>query len=705
MEKFTLQLLHASDFEGGVPAAGVSPLESDAVRFSAVINHLRSSSTGPYGVSETILANTLTLSSGDNYIPGPFLNASSDLSLNGVGGLGTSTAPVLGRGDVAILNALGIQASVFGNHEFDLGTRQVRDILRAGSGNPGTAFPYLSTNLDFSLDENLRTELATNQTTAEANTIAGRIAKSTVITVAGIDGVVGTEDDERIGIVGVTTPLLRSLSSPGDVVILGGPTDYDAAAAEIQATVDILTATGINKVILLAHMQQFEIETNELAPRLRDVDIIIAGGSHTLFANDENPIPFRAGDVAVSAYPTLRMSANDQPVLVVNTPANYRYVGRLVIEFDADGIVDISSLNPSITGAYATDQQGLDALFGDVNIDPTQFADPRIVAITDGIRAVISAKDNNLFGDTSVFLNGTREFVRTEETNFGNLTADANLAFAQSIDPTTVISIKNGGGIRDNIGSVSAAPGALDPSDVRRLPPQPSALSPDKPVGAISQLDIENALRFNNTLSLVTITAAQLKDVMEHAVAATTATGTPGQFPQIGGFAFSFDPTGTARTATTPGSRIKSLALIDAYGNATEAVVMDGEVVGDPDRTFRLVTLNFLADGGDSYPFAQIIAANAALANRVDLLQTGDRSGLGTFADTGSEQDAFAEYMLANFSAMPFATADTTRADDTRIQNLNFRNDTVLAALMGGGEVNLEVVVSAQGYEFQVLAA
>jgi 2',3'-cyclic-nucleotide 2'-phosphodiesterase (5'-nucleotidase family) len=705
MEKFTLQLLHASDFEAGVPAAGTSPLDSDAVRFSAVLNQLRSSSMGPYGVDEAVLANTLTLASGDTYIPGPFLNASSDLGLNGVGGLGTSTAPVLGRGDIGILNALGIQASAFGNHEFDLGTRQVRDILRTGSGNPGTSFPYLSTNLDFSLDENLRTELATNQTTAEASTLGGRIAKSTVITVAGLDGVLGTDDDESIGVVGATTPLLRSISSPGDVAVLGGPTDFEALAAEIQTTVDILTATGINKVILLTHMQQFEIEANELAPRLRDVDIIVAGGSHSLFANDENPTPLRAGDSAASAYPTLRISATEQPVLVVNTPANYRYVGRLVVEFDADGMVDVASLNPFITGAYATDQTGIDTLFGGVEIDASQFADPRVVAITDGIRNVIASKDNNLFGATEVFLNGTREFVRTEETNFGNVTADANLALAQAIDPTTVISIKNGGGIRDNIGSVSAAPGAVDPNDVLRLPPQPSALSPDKPVGAISQLDVENALRFNNTLSLITLTATQLKEVMEHAVAATTPTGTPGQFPQIGGFAFSFDPTGTARTAATPGSRVNSLALIDANGNATEAVVIEGQVVGDPDRTFRLVTLNFLADGGDSYPFAEIIAANADLADRVDLLQVGDRSGAATFADTGSEQDAFAEYMLANFGSVPFSAADTSRADDTRIQNLNFRNDTILAGLMNDGSVTLEVVVSHPGYEFQLMAA
>jgi len=217
---FQLQILHASDFEGGIAAV------DDAVRFSAIVNKFKNESA--------YKANTLILSSGDNYIPGAFLNASSDTSLNGVGGLGTSTAPVLGRGDVAILNEIGIQASALGNHEFDLGVRQVRDIIRSsngtgGSGNPGTAFPYLSTNLNFSPEifnattnpnGNLATtDLATNQTTAEASTIKGKLAKSTVITVAGNDGISFTADDQKIGIVGATTPTLPNISSSGSIIV------------------------------------------------------------------------------------------------------------------------------------------------------------------------------------------------------------------------------------------------------------------------------------------------------------------------------------------------------------------------------------------------------------------------------------------------------------------------------------------------------
>ncbi len=61
---FTLQLLHAADQEGGIPAL------EDAPNFSAVLNALRDEDTDGDGNPD--YANTLTLSSGDAYILGLF---------------------------------------------------------------------------------------------------------------------------------------------------------------------------------------------------------------------------------------------------------------------------------------------------------------------------------------------------------------------------------------------------------------------------------------------------------------------------------------------------------------------------------------------------------------------------------------------------------------------------------------------------------
>ena len=54
--------------------------------------------------------------------------------------------------------------------------------------------------------------------------------------------------------------------------------------------------------------------------------------------------------------------------------------------------------------------------------------------------------------------------------------------------------------------------------------------------------------------------------------------------------------------------------------------------------------------------------------------------GVADFADPGSEQDALAEYLAAVYpTTSPFNQPETEPAQDTRIQNLSVRNDTVIA--------------------------
>ena len=169
-------------------------------------------------------------------------------------------------------------------------------------------------------------------------------------------------------------------------------------------------------------------------------------------------------------------------------------------------------------------------------------------------------------------------------------------------------------------------------------------------------------------MTLLTVTADELLEIVEHGVAATEPGASPGQFPQVAGIEFSFD------ASLSSGDRVQSLAIKDADGNIIDTVVEDSEVVGDNSRTFRLVTLSFLADGGDDYPFPD--------RDRIDLeLEEEDpRTGDATAAPDGTEQDALAEFLLDNFSDSPFESEDFAPELDTRIQNLAFRDDTVLSA-------------------------
>ena len=612
---FTLQLLHASDMEGDIEAIDNAP------QFSAVLNALKAE-----------FGNTVIISAGDNYIRGPFYAAGNDPSLREVLGREGS-----GRADIMLLNVMGFMASALGNHEFDEGTAVVASLINIDRDYTGTAFPFLSANLDFSRDSNLAPLVVLPA--QEASSVPNSISKSTVIT---------TPSGEKIGIIGVTTPYLARISDVGEVEVAPtDPQDIATLAAIIHASVAELTAKGIDKIILTSHLQRLSVE-EELASYLRDVDIIIAGGSNTILADANDRL--WSGDVAARPYPILTQSAANEPLAIVGTAGNYRYVGRLVVDFDAAGSLLPASIDPAVSGVYAADLQGV---VDTGNADP----DTRVVVITDAIQKVVRGKDGNIFGETDVYLNGNRGAVRSEETNLGNLIADAVLTTAQRFDASVVASLINGGAIRASVGVVVGN---------EHLPPPANSIVA-KTAGQISQLDIENTLRFNDTMSLLTLTANELHEVVEHTLAGVGDGSTPGSFPQIAGIAFSFD-------ASLPaGNRVQSLAIMNARGIPIDIVVRDGEVRGDAQRTFRIVTADYLADGGSGHPYPNFLQTN-----RVDLLNvmTEEQSGgQADFSPPGTYQDALAEYLARVYATSPFMQKDASPAKDYRIQNLAYRHD------------------------------
>jgi len=652
--RFTLELLHFSDQEASTGAL------RDAPNLSAVLNGLRAQDLGADGIAD----NTLVLSSGDALIGSPFYDASAVL-------YGSK-----GIADVQIQNELGVQAVAFGNHEFDFGPANIAGLISGsapgsilGADFRGADYAYLSANLDFSTN----TALAPLEVAGGKAPIAGTVTSSVVL----------TSGEELIGVVGATTPTLGRISSPGTVGISPGtfdnvptPAQLDALAAIIQAEVDAVVAAnpGMNKVILMAHMQVLDIEV-ALAGRLSGVDIIIAGGSHTRLFDDNDRV--RAGDSDQGQYPILTTDKDGNPIAIVNTDGNYKYVGRLVIDFDENGHIVTDSYDATVSGAYATDAAGVAAVGG--------TPDAEIVQIVDAIEAQILTTQSAIFGYSDVFLNGNRtgtatatdlDGVRSQETNLGNLTARANLSYAQGFDSNVMVSMKNGGGIRASIGETVVPPGGT--SAVRQA--NSEMVDGDgmviKGQGAISQTDITTALAFNNGLSLVTLTAAELVAVLNHAANSTGG----GAFGQFAGVEFSFDPTRPA------GSRVTQADIVDENGASVLALVRNGVTVADPALTIRAVALNFMLPNGDGYPL------NLAAPNRVDLYDLdgngqadGILTGGASFAANGTEQDAFAEYLLANHGTKEtaFAEADTGRDSDLGLTNLGFARQVVTLDTQG----------------------
>lgn len=687
---YRLQVLHASDMEADTSSISTAP------QFAALVDKLEDLQSNSASV---------TIGAGDCFIPGAFLSAGNDVSTRNAlktaqgfvfgynaGGTNTDLRENPGRPDIAIMNSTGFDATCIGNHEWDLGATEFANIVlpvpqtsRTNMRHYGAAFPFLSANLDFSADSALNARYTSqirntgafaphpneNYPGLNASPTNAKLAKSAIIERGG----------EKIGVLGVTPPDLASISSPGLVTVTGpqgavvvSPRTYDidALAAHLQPTINALVAAGCNKIVMATQLQQIDNE-KLLATKLRHVDIIVAGGSGTIMAKPGTVL--QPGDSISENYPYTATDLDGRTVAVVSGEGQYQYLGRLVVDFNAEGhITAIDSASNNIT-VNATE---VASLWGAADPYAAGTRGGTVKAVTDAVNAVIAAKDGLILGKSSVYLEGRRTNVRQQETNLGNLSAEANLWYAKQVDPTVAVSIKNGGGIRNAIGSVDAG-GNL----------QPTAANPSagKLAGDISRLDVEDSLKFNNALTLLTVTAGQLKVLLEHAVAGSNGTGadkaTPGQFCQLAGIMVVADLNESAVTYTSAGSppvisavnggsRIRYAALTDSNGNPTEVLVANGMLI-NPNRKIRLVTLNFLANaspagsdfGGDSYPFPWAVR-NLATSNRLDITTDGSANA-HTFAAAGTEQDAFAEYLTAFHATTPFAGADTVVGLDRRI--------------------------------------
>lgn len=520
---FWLTVLHNNDGESRLLNAG-SGLEDfgGVARFKVVVDELKRGALNgrPPLAQRGAKRGALMLSSGDNFLPGPEFNVSI------AGGV-----PFL---DTIALDAIGYDAIVIGNHDFDFGPDTLADFI-SGFSRP---VPYLSANLDFSDEPRLQAYVA-----------AGRIAGSVVLKVRG----------ERIGIVGATTPALPFISSPRRVVV-------SEVAPAVQAEIDALEARGINKIIVVSHLQSVA-EDFALAGALRGADIMIAGGGDELLANpDDLLIP---GDEPAGPYPLWATGADGAAIPVVTTSGNYKYVGRLAAGFDREGRlvrIDEAGSGPvRVAGGAQPDAVAPDPYLQAVVIEP-------VIA---GLQSLAA----NTIGISEVALDGRRTSVRTSETNQGNLIADALLWQARQLAPAfgvpvPHVALQNGGGIRNDA---------------------------VVPAGDITELDTFSMLPFANFTSVIAgIPREQFKELLENAVSRVEFGD--GRFAQVAGLSFAWDPAGTAQVldaagqVVTAGSRVRSATLDDGT-----ALIVNGGVV--PGGALNVASIDFLARGGDQYPY------------------------------------------------------------------------------------------------------
>jgi 5'-nucleotidase len=525
---FWLTVLHNNDGESQLVDAGPGLAEFGGIaRFAALEDALRAqAATFPAGGTGR---GVVTISSGDNFLAGPEFQASLD---NGV--------PFY---DSIALSLIGYDAMAIGNHEFDFGPSVLADFINGFT----TGVPFLSANLSFAGEP----ALAGLET-------SGRIAASTLLTV----------DGRKVGIVGATTTSLASISSPGLTAI-----DFDVVGA-VQDEVDALALAGAEIIILTSHLQDVTAE-QALAAQLRGVDAIIAGGGDELLAPAGTVLV--PGDTIAGPYPIVVSDLDGKNVPIVTTAGDYKYVGRLILGFDAAGeLVAIDGASGPVRVAGGSQP---DAVTPDAAVQ-AQVVDPLV--------ADLAAQAANIVYTTDVGLDGIRNNIRGLETNLGDLIADAFLWVGQQraaqfgvAAPT--VALTNGGGIRNN-----------------------SIIRP----GPVSQLTNLGILPFANFVSVVpNVSAAQFKLLLENAVAAKPntsgqATSGSGRYAQVAGFRMWVDLSepflnidDATGTILQQGSRVRRVVLDDG------TVLVDNGVVQAGAPSVSVATVDFLANGGDEYPF------------------------------------------------------------------------------------------------------
>ena len=344
-----------------------------------------------------------------------------------------------GLADLAFMNDVGYQAMAVGNHEFDRGSAVLARFAALAR------FPLLAANLDVSGDRDLAT----------------LIKPYAILEVGG----------EAIGVVGAVTPELPAISMPGPGVKMKD------LVTSVQAAIDELTRKGVDKIILLSHIG-YEAD-KALAPKLRGVDVIVGGHSHTLLGTVPG-LPQPAGD-----YPTVLEDLDGNTVLVVQAWAWGRVLGRIKVSFDDAGRV--------VSWA--------DAL--PVPIVPSGPEDPTVKSMVAAFSLPLAATRDQVVGHTVTGVARTRVTARHGDSPMADVITDAMLAATEKAG--AVAAFVNSGGVR----------AGFDP-------------------GPITYGQAVTVQPFNNTLVQLDLTGAELKAALEETLGSLPASAAGLLYPSRG---------------------------------------------------------------------------------------------------------------------------------------------------------------------------
>lgn len=273
----------------------------------------------------------------------------------------------ISKGDylVDLMNEVGYDYAILGNHEFDYGMPQLTHLIEKSNA------VYLGCNLTYS---------------GTQDNALSQVQPYDIVNYGATS----------VAFIGVSTPYSITSSTPsyfmeGDEYVYGfsggenGQLLYDC----VQSTVDLCKEEGADYVVLLTHLGDDEsnspYSSTELIQNTKDVDVCLDAHAHNEIAS------------------RIEQNLDGEDVLLSSTGTKLENIGQLVI-----------TANDTITTTL---------------ISSYDKKDEHMVSYINEIKALYEAEMNRVVASSDIAVTGYSEneirLVRTRETTIGNLCADA----------------------------------------------------------------------------------------------------------------------------------------------------------------------------------------------------------------------------------------------------------------------------------------
>jgi 5'-nucleotidase len=435
------------------------------------------------------------------------------------------------------MNSLGLQISSVGNHEYDEGVDELKrmqfggchpvDGCQDGDGFAGAKFKYLAANV------------------IENKTGLPMLLPLDIKFVGGVP----------VAFVGMTLQSTPTIVNPAGVQSVTFKNEVETA----NTYADLLSRfAGIHAMVLLIHQGGSQQTTPPAIPDVSGCDnfagditpivaglrpeysIVVSGHTHRFYSC---ALPNASGAKSVVT------SAGSFGTLVTDLSFTVDKRTRKFVSASAHNEIVFNGVrNPD--GSWQKDANGN-------FVRNPALVDQPAKTIADKYRTAVAPLANKVVGSITADISNIGNAAG--ESQLGDVIADGMLKYTQSTQAQ--IAFMNPGGIRAPL-SYSASTGGEAP-------------------GQVTYGECFTVQPFNNLVTTLTYTGAQIKEVLEEQFAGY-AGQTVGKFLQVSaGFTFSYD------TTKPLGQRIVSMAL--------------GGTPIDPAAAYRVTMNDFLANGGDGF--------------------------------------------------------------------------------------------------------